>query len=63
MKEHKEKYKKNLKDVEQQTIDELEPIVKKSFANLLKVIQEIFDDFVSEVLNKRRKETECKIKK
>jgi hypothetical protein len=55
MKEHKEKYKQNLKEVRDQAIDDLEPVVKKSGDSLIKLLQEMFNDFISELFKKRRK--------
>lgn len=61
MKEYKEKYKQNLKEVKNQVIDDLEPIVKKSGEGLINLLQEIFNDFISELF-KKRKDKKCQQK-
>ena len=55
-KEYKQKYKENLKKLGNETLDELEPVVKKSCDNMLDFVKEIFNDFITHLFEIRKKE-------
>lgn len=53
-KKKKEKYKKNLVEARNETINDLEPVVKKGASRIIDIIQEVCYDFISEVFEKTR---------
>ena len=52
---NKEKFKENLRKLGNETIDDLEPVVKKSCSNILDFIKETFSDYVTHLFEMRKK--------
>jgi len=53
-KKKKEKYKKHLEEARDQTINDLEPVVKNGTSRIIDIIQEVCSDFISEIFEKTR---------
>jgi len=54
MTKRKEKYKENLKQIGNEALDDLEPVVKSSGYKLLDIVKEIFNDIISDLFNRRK---------
>ena len=50
----KEEYKQDLKKIGNETLDDLEPIVKKSFSNIFDFVKKIVNDGISLIFEKRK---------
>lgn len=53
-KEKQKKYKENLKNIGHETLEDLEPVVKKGFSNFIDFTKEVFNDFISGLFESRR---------
>jgi hypothetical protein len=54
MNKRKEKYKNNLKKIGDETLNDLEPLIKNSGDKLIDIIKEILHDSISDLFHKRR---------
>jgi len=55
MKEDKEKYKQDLKKIGNETLDDLEPVLKKTVTNIFKFINDVFNEQITKLFEKRKK--------
>jgi hypothetical protein len=51
---NKEKYAENLKQIKNNTLDDLEPVIKKASNNFLDLVKEFCCDIVSYMFEKRK---------
>jgi len=51
----KQKYKEDLKKIGNETLEDLEPVVKKGCNSILEFIKEIFNDFITSLFESRKK--------
>jgi hypothetical protein len=55
---NKQKCKEDLKKIGNETINDLEPVIKKGVNNLFDFVKEIIDDVISTVFEKRKSSSE-----
>jgi len=53
--EYRQKYKENLKKIGNETLDDLEPVVKKGCNNILNIVKDIFEDLITNLFEMRKK--------
>jgi hypothetical protein len=51
---NKQKYKEDLKKIGNETINDLEPVIKKGVNNIFDFVKEIIDDAISTLFEKRK---------
>lgn len=54
---NKQKYKEDLKKIGNETINDLEPVIKKGVNNLFDFVKEIIDDVITTLFEKRKTPT------
>lgn len=57
-KEYSKKIKQNLKNIGNNALQDLEPVVKKTSGNILDLTKEIINDFITSLFESRRKKVE-----